>query len=96
MAKEFAKGFYKSKNWQRCREGFAKSKSYLCERCLSKGIYKPGEIVHHKIELNADNINDPAISLDWSNLELLCRDCHGEAHRKRKRYKVDDIGRLVL
>lgn len=96
MARDFAKSFYKSKNWQRCREGYAKSKGHLCERCLSQGIYKPGEIVHHRIELNPDNIQDPCISLGWGNLELLCRDCHGQAHRVGKRYKVDEIGRLVL
>lgn len=93
MAKEFAKTFYRSKVWQRCRNAYAKSVGGLCERCLACGIYTPGEIVHHKREITADNIGDPSITLDWGNLELVCRDCHGMEHSK-KRYFIDDSGRV--
>lgn len=96
MAREFAKGFYKSKSWQYTRDAYVKSAGGLCERCLHDGIYKPGEIVHHKQELTPDNINNPDISLSWDNLELLCRDCHGKAHGKQKRYKIDEIGRVKI
>lgn len=74
--REFAKAFYKSKAWQRCRDGYAASVGGLCEDCLAKGLYRPGEIVHHMIELTPDNINDPAVSLSWSNLRLLCRELY--------------------
>lgn len=94
--KEFAKAFYKSKAWQRTRDTYAASVGGLCERCLQSGLYTAGEIVHHKRELTPENIADPNISLCWDNLELLCRDCHGKAHGKVKRYRVDEFGRVIL
>ena len=72
--KEFAKSFYKSKAWQHTRSEYAASVGGLCEACLRKGLYKAGEIVHHKKELTPDNITDPTVALSWDNLELLCRD----------------------
>ena len=93
--KEFARGFYKGRAWQQCRAGYAASVGGLCEDCLAKGLYRPGEIVHHMIELTPDNINDPAVSLSWSNLRLLCRDCHAKRHGAQKRYKVDAVGRVT-
>lgn len=95
MAQEFAKVFYRSKAWQRCRSEYAKSVGHLCERCLTKGIYKPGEIVHHKIEITPDTINNPAVTLSWDNLELVCRDCHAKLHGSVKRYRVDEMGRVM-
>lgn len=69
----------------------------LCERCRKKGLIVPGEIVHHKVYISPDNINDPAITLNPDNLELLCRDCHAEEHAdRRKRYKLDDLGRVII
>lgn len=85
--------FYKTKAWQNCRDSYMKYKGGLCELCLAKGIYRPAEIVHHKIHLTPDNINDPAITLNWDNLQALCRDCHGEVHGGR-RYKLDAYGRV--
>ena len=80
MAKEFAKRFYSSKAWQTCRDEYAKRRGFLCENCLRRGIYRPGVIVHHVIEITPDNIERPEIVLNFSNLELLCRECHAEAH----------------
>ena len=80
MAKDFAKHFYSSKRWQDCRDRYAKSRHYLCENCLRKGIYKPGVIVHHKIEIDPVTIEKPEIALNFDNLELLCRECHAEVH----------------
>lgn len=82
MARAFAKKFYSSKAWQDCRNAYAKKAHYLCENCLRKGIYKPGEIVHHLIELDPVNIERPEIALNFDNLELLCRDCHAEVHEQ--------------
>lgn len=93
---KFAETFYKSKSWQKTRVAYAKSVGFLCEQCLTKGIYKPGEIVHHKQMLTADNINDASVTLSWDNLELLCRDCHGKAHGNKKRYRVDELGRITV
>lgn len=96
MAKDFAKAFYRSKAWQRCRDEYAKSVGHLCERCLAQGTYKPGEIVHHKVEITPDTIGKPAVTLAWENLELVCRDCHAKLHGSTKRYKVDEMGRVIV
>ena len=83
--------FYHTKQWQDCREAYMQSVGGLCEKCLKNGIYKPAEIVHHKQHLTPENVNDPSISLNFDNLEALCRDCHGLEHGG-KRYSVDEWG----
>ena len=94
--KEFAKGFYHSQAWKRCRNAYAKAAGGLCERCLKQGLYNPGKIVHHKVALTPDNIRDPGVALAWDNLELVCRNCHAELHGTEKRYRVDALGRVLL
>lgn len=98
MAKEFAESFYKSKTWQKCRAAYIKSVGGICENCLKKGIVKPGVIVHHKIILNKNNINDESITLNWENLQYVCRDCHAKEHGTdgRRRYTVNDDGTVVI
>jgi len=105
MAKAFTKGFYNSVAWKKCRTAYRASVGGLCERCLQNGLYVPGEIVHHKKHIAPENINDPAILLDWNNLELLCRDCHKAEHREdylrgrniyKKRYRIDDFGNVII
>lgn len=96
MAREFARDFYSSEAWNKCREGYRKSVGGLCERCLAKGLYVPGEIVHHKIHLTPQNVKQPDVSMNWSNLELLCRDCHAAEHKKQtKRFVIDGFGRVT-
>lgn len=96
IMQDFAKAFYSSTAWKLTREAYRKSVGGLCESCLSKGQYKAGEIVHHKVHLTPNNINDPSISLNFENLCLLCRDCHGKEHDKViRRYKVDELGRII-
>lgn len=80
MAKPFAKAFYKSKAWLQCRDAYIASVQGLCETCLRKGKVRPGKILHHKIELTPDNINDPSITLGWDNLEYDCQECHNAKH----------------
>lgn len=75
MAKEFSQKFYKSSAWKKCRMAYIKSVYGLCERCN-----KPGYIVHHKILLTPNNINNPNVTLNWDNLEYLCLDCHNLEH----------------
>jgi len=78
MAREFAKAFYQSKAWQECRAAYIKSVFGLCERCG-----QPGDEVHHKIRLTPQNIDDPNITLNWDNLELLCASCHSKEHMSK-------------
>lgn len=89
MAQEWAKAFYKSVKWQRCRNAYIQyrimSDGGLCEECHDK----PGYIVHHKAILTPDNITDPEISLNHDNLAYVCKDCHDlfEGHGLNKRNK---------
>ena len=95
MAQDWAAAFYKSKQWQKTRAAYAASVGHLCEECLRHGLIKPGEIVHHKIHLTPETIQNPEIALSWANLELLCRDCHAKAHGSKKRFRVDEFGRVT-
>lgn len=95
--REFAKQFYKSKQWQNCRLAYLKSVGGLCERCLAQGKYTVAEIVHHKKHITKKNIGNPNITLSFSNLEALCRECHGAEHQgDRKRFVVDEFGRVTI
>ena len=94
--------FYVTWTWRKCRTAFAKSKGNLCENCLKHGIIEPGSKdqpleVHHKIPLTADNVNDPNVTMNWDNLELLCKKCHDEQKAKKpKRWRVDANGRVTI
>ena len=102
MAKEFAQSFYNSTKWKRCREDYKKYRHYLCERCLAQGLFTPGEIVHHKIRLDPHTIQDESITLNFDNLELLCREHHEAEHKSERkkdrglRYRIDDDGRVIV
>lgn len=76
MAQEWAKTFYRSKKWIRCRKAYIGSRVMtdggLCEECHDR----PGYIVHHKIILTPDNIWNPEISLNYHHLKYVCKECH--------------------
>jgi 5-methylcytosine-specific restriction endonuclease McrA len=84
--KTWAKAFYKSKQWLTVRDAYMRSQHGLCERCG-----EPAKIVHHKVWLTPENINDPRISLSWGNLEALCQTCHNEEHHGKGSCVNDDL-----
>lgn len=100
MAREFAKAFYNSKQWRRCRTAYIAHRRAidggLCESCHEA----PGYIVHHKIELTPENINDPDIALGFNNLKYDCHVCHQKENSKDGpaeglvRYEFDSDGEL--
>lgn len=77
MAQLWAKKMYNSVKWQKCREFIFNKYFGVCDVCG-----KPGEEVHHIKHLTPTNINDPKIVYGEDNLQLLCRNCHFEKHRK--------------
>ena len=88
--------FYGSQEWRQCRDAYWSKKKGLCERCLANGIVRQGEQVHHKKRLTLNNINDPRITTNENNLELLCSECHEKEHKgdrtemfSKKRYTVN-------
>jgi 5-methylcytosine-specific restriction endonuclease McrA len=95
MAREFAKRFYRSSAWRKCRQSYFNTQHGLCERCE-----QPGLIVHHKIYISPDNINDVSVTLNHENLELLCQDCHNKEHFEknspvREGFTFDNEGNLI-
>lgn len=98
--KEFSESFYKSTDWEKCRRSYLKSVGGLCERCKEQGRITPAKIVHHKIFLNPNNINDPTVTLNWKNLVAVCKQCHEDIHehcgrKQPKRYLVDEFGHVM-
>jgi excinuclease UvrABC ATPase subunit len=77
--KPYAESFYKSKAWQQCRNGYFLSQHGICERCGGAG-----RIVHHRKYITPANINNPNVTLDWHNLELLCDECHQKEHQNTR------------
>lgn len=74
--------FYESPAWRKVRKAYATSVGGLCERCRACDRITPGYIVHHKKPLTPDSVNDPEIAYGWSNLQLLCIECHNTVHGK--------------
>lgn len=78
MAKEYAKPFYNSKKWKKCKESYIANRIMidggLCEECHEAAGY----IVHHKINLTVDNIKDPDVALNHNYLEYVCKKCHDQ------------------
>lgn len=76
MAKPWAIGFYRSKKWKQCRDGYIAERTRIdggmCEVCHEN----LGYIVHHKVILMPENISDPDISLNWKYLSYECKPCH--------------------
>lgn len=93
MSKQFAKAFYNSKAWEQCRAAYISSVYGLCAMCDNE----PGLILHHKIVITPSNINNPDITLNFNNLELLCLIHHNETHGKQVelRYMFDSNGNVI-
>lgn len=78
MAQPWAKAFYNSSRWNKCRKSFIEHRRMIdggaCQECHTN----LGEIVHHRITLTEDNIKDDLVSLNFANLEYVCHKCHDE------------------
>ena len=95
--REEIQGFYKTLQWQNCRDAYMKSVGMMCERCMKNGLMVPAEIVHHKIHLTPKNIDNPDITTNFNNLQAVCRKCHGELHETHhRRYTVMPDGSVVI
>lgn len=81
MAREFAKQFYNSARWKKCRSSYISYRRSIdggmCETCHEV----PGYIVHHKEELQPWNINDPDVTLNFDNLKYDCHICHNKENK---------------
>ena len=83
------KKLYNNSKWRKLREVYMMEHP-LCERCLEKGITKVAEDCHHKKSPFRDGlsmIERYELLTDYDNLEALCRDCHNDEHRNKRRNK---------
>jgi predicted HNH restriction endonuclease len=87
--------FYTTRAWRKVRASFLTEKGGLCEICLGKGLIVPAVHVHHRKPITPENLSDPMVALDSSNLMALCEECHAEQHRT-KRWRVDPLGHVRL
>lgn len=98
MSREFATSFYNSSAWKKARQVCLSKNHGICSRC-GKAFASKDLIVHHKIMLSPDNINDPNITLNQDNLELLCVSCHSIEHGNKddlnKSFIFDDEGNII-
>lgn len=72
-----AAAFYRSKAWTTTRAAVLREEP-LCRRCASQGRVTAAVIVHHLTPLR----EGWELRLDRSNLEPLCRTCHGQVHKE--------------
>lgn len=99
MAKEYARPFYSSHAWKVCRESYIANRiridGGLCEECHQR----IGFIVHHKQMIDESNVDDVNVTLNHSNLEYVCKQCHDrfedhfiKSNGAKIRYVFDDFG----
>lgn len=95
MAKQFSDAFYHSKAWKQCRQQVLRRDLFTCAECDGRA-----QEVHHRIELNPENINDPMITLNPDNLVSLCHDCHTKITKGctgdiAEGYEFDENGQVI-
>lgn len=93
MAKSSLKWFYDSTAWK-------KQRFYILQRdhftCTMPGCQNVASEVHHKIELNEQNVNDLQISLNENNLQSLCHDCHTKITKEMKSGKQNILKDIIF
>lgn len=77
MAKQYARSFYRSKQWDAVRRYCLMRDNYLCRECG-----RPAEEVHHIVHLSPTTIWDKSIALNPDNCVSLCKECHFNEHRE--------------
>lgn len=97
MARDFAKPFYDSAAWRKCRAAFIAEREAIdggmCQRCGQE----LGYIVHHRVWLSLENIGDVEITLNHENLEYVCQTCHNkiEQGEENPRYRFTPDGQVT-
>lgn len=69
----------------------------MCERCFKRGELTAAKVVHHITWLDPSNIDDPHVTLAFSNFMRLCQDCHAAVHAGEDEARVmfDENGNVV-
>lgn len=88
MARPEMKPFYASVAWQAARMAALKRDRFSCQICGQRA-----QEVHHRIELDENNVNDPDIALNLKNLQSLCHDCHTRITSETHKAGGSDAGK---
>lgn len=73
---------YRTTEWERVRQYVIQRAHGLCEECLRQGRIEVGTDVDHIQPLDESNWQDWNIAYNPDNLQLLCRQCHAEKHKR--------------
>lgn len=74
--------FYTSKAWRDLSYSLKVAGQGKCNRC-NKTIMDFSQLIgHHIIELTDDNLDNPDVSLNPANIELICHQCHNIEHAR--------------
>jgi 5-methylcytosine-specific restriction endonuclease McrA len=75
MRNPWAKKFYNSTAWLKCRQ-IKLSRDPYCQKCLKHEVFTPATIVHHLKPIT----DFPELRLDIDNMESNCASCHSREH----------------
>ena len=83
--------FYHSSRWRKFREAviaqrLAEDGEITCAICGKPIVNRYDLIVHHKVRLNDENVNDAAIALSPDNVEFVHKMCHEREHGRLFRF----------
>lgn len=70
--------FYVSKTWRNFRTYLIIKRGCKCSVCSKVFADTSKLVAHHKLELTADNITNPAITLNEDVIAVDCIDCHNK------------------
>lgn len=87
MVRLTLENFYHTKEWEKLTKQIRLQRTnddglLICEYC-GKPIVRPYDaICHHKIYLDAENVNKPEIAFDPENIAVVHHRCHNLIHEK--------------
>jgi len=72
--------FYTGQVWRKFRHALVLERGMRCERC-GRLLKDESEIeADHVKELTPETVNNPKVSLNPNNIQLLCKNCHNQKH----------------
>lgn len=79
--------FYQSKEWRRFRQVVINDRmtedGLILDEVTGKAILRSYDIIlHHKIYLTEENVNDASISLNPDNIQIVSHKTHNQIHHK--------------
>lgn len=88
--------FYKSREWERLLKVVKAERTngsglLLCEYCGQPMVKAYDIIGHHKEPLTMGNVNDPSVSLNPANIQLVHHHCHNKLHDRFGLYQPQRV-----